>query len=321
MLTLFSCHLNTVPTTGAILDLHFSNHHPDVLATADSLGSVHLYRLFHSEISSSIVRLYAISVVNSPGVLALSLQWHPIASNCLGVTLSTGAVEILQLSDSVFSGSLRESADGANSPETKLQHGLEAWTLAFSPSGRVIFSGGDDGLLLDASMSIDSKDESAPPPPTPLLYGLGKRNIHQAGVTAILPLSDSICITGSYDDHVRVLAIPKLNHSQMLAEENLGGGVWRLKLLRQPDGNWQENDEAVFSVLASCMHAGARVLRITKKSSGQWLIEVRKRFEEHKSMNYGSDFSPSTSAGKLRMVSTSFYDKLVCLWEMALDEL
>lgn len=65
------------------------------------------------------------------------------------------------------------------------------------------------------------------------------------------------------------------------------------------------------------MHAGARIVEIRKDGDGQWQIEVLAKFEEHKSMNYGSDVQPG--AGTLKtIISTSFYDKLLCLWRYEL---
>jgi diphthamide biosynthesis protein 7 len=62
------------------------------------------------------------------------------------------------------------------------------------------------------------------------------------------------------------------------------------------------------------MHAGSRVMRLCKGSDGLWMFEVLARFEEHRSMNYGSDVQP-TDAKLKSIVSTSFYDKLLCLWQ------
>ena len=71
-----------------------------------------------------------------------------------------------------------------------------------------------------------------------------------------------------------------------------------------------------YTILASCMHAGARIVRIQADDEGNWSIEVLAKFEEHKSMNYGSDAQPEASgySGPRIIVSTSFYDKLLCLW-------
>jgi diphthamide biosynthesis protein 7 len=315
--------LSTESTQHAILDLHFSTHRQDVFATANSTGSVSFYRLLHSENGSAIEALRTVSVTESPDTLVLSFQWHPVKPHCLGITLSTGAVDVLQLNDVIFEclSKDRDSQDAIEGHQTWLEHKLEAWTVAFSPSGSFVFSGGDDGLFLMADLSNDDTDNLPIAGQGLLEYGARRRKIHQAGVTSILPITDDLCITGSYDDYIRVIGIPEFGHRQLLAEENLEGGVWRLKWLRQPDEKWQERNEAVFHVLASCMHAGARVLRVTKTSSGQWQIEVKQRFEEHQSMNYGSDFVLGTSNGRLNVVSTSFYDKLVCLWESTVDEI
>jgi diphthamide biosynthesis protein 7 len=131
-------------------------------------------------------------------------------------------------------------------------------------------------------------------------------------------------ITGSYDDHIRIFAIQRLSLSfcarkaRLLAEKNLGGGVWRLKLITV-ESNSVDSWSAL--VLASCMHSGSRVLRISGKqqpgSDWTWEIHVLGRFEEHQSMNYGSDFMPGTARpDSLVCVSTSFYDKMLCLWNL-----
>lgn len=68
------------------------------------------------------------------------------------------------------------------------------------------------------------------------------------------------------------------------------------------------------------MHAGSRMVRLCKGENGNggdsaWDFEVLARFEEHASMNYGADFQPGglDGAGE-KVVSISFYDKLMCLW-------
>jgi diphthamide biosynthesis protein 7 len=72
-------------------------------------------------------------------------------------------------------------------------------------------------------------------------------------------------------------------------------------------------------LLASCMHAGSRIVRLARSAdSGEWEFGVLARFEEHKSMNYGSDVQPverGCEGGLRTVVSTSFYDKLMCVWE------
>lgn len=61
------------------------------------------------------------------------------------------------------------------------------------------------------------------------------------------------------------------------------------------------------------MHAGTRIVEIHRDEDGQWQVTVLAKFEEHKSMNYGSDVQPGNGTIKT-IISTSFYDKLLCLW-------
>jgi len=261
--------------------------------------------------------------------------------------------------------------------------GFEAWTLAFAPSldgddnVMGLYTGSDDSTLRRLDFAIDS-DASESTPSTledtadedvddddedddamddgkdklGMLKMLDRRS-HSAGAVAILPLlpkanshsSDSgeFVLTGSYDDHIRVLyraphaSTPQVRN-RVLAEENLDGGVWRLKLMADS----QAPGSRSWTVLASCMHAGSRVVRVTQTVTrdeevvGEWTIEVLAKFEEHKSMNYGSDVQPlpSSTTGsdggqqgdsekgegegtRIRtVISTSFYDRLICLWRI-----
>lgn len=158
--------------------------------------------------------------------LVLDLLWHPNKPDTIAVTLSDGAVSICQSDDST-------NPWGPNSKVTVTElatHSLEPWTLAFSPDASHLFSGGDDAVLQSMQLSFGSDDDPkiSTPSSTPLWTD---RKTHQAGVTAILPLSNDLLITGSYDDHIRLLYAPPVGRRQALAELDLGGGVWRLKML------------------------------------------------------------------------------------------
>lgn len=70
------------------------------------------------------------------------------------------------------------------------------------------------------------------------------------------------------------------------------------------------------------MHAGSRVLRLQNgEDDGTWHFDIIAQFTEHQSMNYGCDVQPSQGEeGRMRtVVSTSFYDKLLCVWKVDLD--
>lgn len=148
------------------------------------------------------------------------------------------------------------SQDAAVSLQDVHEHELEAWMMTFTPESLNVLSGGDDMVLQcshvadgddddddeseeDAEQEeVEDKDEqhvqktNKNKNKTNLLWQ--NRKLHQAGITAILPLSETLLITGSYDDHIRLLQLPKIpgdTRPKLLAELNLGGGVWRLKLL------------------------------------------------------------------------------------------
>jgi diphthamide biosynthesis protein 7 len=81
----------------------------------------------------------------------------------------------------------------------------------------------------------------------------------------------------------------------------------------------QHPEESSYTLLASCMHAGSRIVQLSR-AGDEWEFAVLAKFEEHKSMNYGSDVQPLIAGAegehraKSVVVSTSFYDKLMCVW-------
>jgi diphthamide biosynthesis protein 7 len=235
------------------------------------------------------------------------------------MTLSSGQV--------CLGPSTQESSDVAPRNVETLTHDLEAWTLAFLPDGSGVLSGGDDCAVRFTELPrdpVEALDGDAE-----LEYFSTRRapwadqRIHGAGVTAILPVhcddAGMMIITGSYDDHIRLVHVPAIGRRETLAELNLDGGVWRLKGLdRSPvspgssEAPESKPDELV--LLVSCMHAGARIVRISRNDE-TWQIDVLAKFEEHNSMNYGSDCQPDLNEqGQRTIVSTSFYDRLLCLW-------
>lgn len=241
------------------------------------------------------------------------------------MTLSTGEVKICKVlykEDAVVPFIDCEAPDTISEIHS---HDLEAWTLAFLPPGDGVLSGGDDAALKYSSIpSLQGVLKDTKPWLTDNFDGnefsvqWQNGKIHGAGVTAVLPLSHDIVVTGSYDDHIRVLSVPKSGRRGVLADMNLGGGVWRLTLVDRQTNGSNHHSRLRFLLLASCMHAGARIVEVTRSENGTWSVEVLAKFEEHKSMNYGSDVQPRSvqerSIESRTFVSTSFYDRLVCLW-------
>ncbi|KAI1863669.1 hypothetical protein JX265_008886 [Neoarthrinium moseri] len=294
-------HVQTLIHPSAILDLHFHPHRPDILAVVNSTGTLSLLQL--APPTSGGGNLLTELAVNSPlpgagGIIFTSCCWHPKSDNSIAITTSTNEVHLFELDGSWHTTEAEDS--------TIHNHDDYAWTVAFSPDDTcpAVLSGGDDSRLL-----FTNTDDGS----TEVLKG------HQSGVTALLPLQhrpgspDYILLTGSYDEHIRVYSMAGL--PMLLAKANLGGGVWRLKQISFTiDG-----DRWVAVILASCMHAGARILRLSGDDEG-CKIDILARFEEHTSMNYGSDFHPVDGDRQdLVCVSTSFYDKRMCIWKFAVE--
>lgn len=308
------------------MDVHFtpSTHGiTNILGAATSTGSIALYSL-NSPIKldtpnpiSTHSRLQHIRTVQlfDPSEIVTSLNWHPLQPGILATTLSTGAVHLCQVNTPNEVETSHDRNTDQDTATTILSHDLEAWIAVSTPQGTGLLTGGDDSTLRFRSL----------PPPELLSNGIENaleshqsntwidRKSHTAGVTAILPLTSQLVLTGSYDDHIRLISTPEIGPRRVLLEENLGGGVWRLRLLHDhvdADGVWE------LEVLASCMHVGVRVLRIRRSQDGKWELLVMASFEEHASMNYGSDLQIRGGEEGRFVVSTSFYDRLVCLWRI-----
>ena len=318
-------------TPFAILDLHFSKHDDTTLAVATSEGSVCIYRLILANEAS----LAAVSVVKlfEPSILVLSLAWYPTFEMPVGERSSVIAVSSSDGQVAVFHNMRHTEDNQAQTLGRSQGHSLEAWTVAWSvkdweveSSLAILYSGGDDSLLCrHSSFGRRLETEGPMADEAQHLYEPSRRDrtTHNAGVTAILPLSlstpgeDDCLITGSYDEYVRILALPNSGgRTKVLAEKQLGGGVWRLKLL---DTIYVLGQGTHLLVLASCMHAGARLLKIVlSENKTRWLINVIAKFEEHESMNYASDGRVESHDGEhssgYTCVSTSFYDRKLCVW-------
>ncbi|KHO01086.1 WD40 repeat-like-containing domain protein [Metarhizium album ARSEF 1941] len=318
--------LQTEPQPSAVLDVRF---HPtrrqpqSVFAVVSSTGTLAIYRLNPGR--GPAMEHVATSRCGDleEDILFLQCSWHPSIDNLVAITTSTGLARLLHL-DSAWSIQGWTDLD--------IQNNLEAWSICFSKSDNsrgetgeptTVYCGGDDSILRYTTCSLvqggnDAKIGSFP-------ASIALKGMHNAGVTAILPLSAwtpagwRVVVTGSYDDLLRVLAIhdphethgAKLAHS--LTEIDLGGGVWRLDLIDLKSGLCGKASVHII-LLASCMHAGARVVEIGTDDGQCWRSSVLAKFEEHQSMNYASDCVYNPHERRVTCVSTSFYDRLMCLW-------
>ncbi|KAF2705993.1 hypothetical protein K504DRAFT_484308 [Pleomassaria siparia CBS 279.74] len=308
--------IQSLLTPSAILDIHF-NHIPscqNIFGVATSTGSIGIYTLVRSSPDNVPEILLDRTLQYFPeDILVTAFLWHPNGTS-IGMSLSNGEICLRPFT----------SDETHNVPTSSIaKHDLEAWTLAFTPDGLGLYSGGDDSLLQFSELPRNHEhyfhDEAD------VEYGevrkmpWSDRRIHGAGVTAILPLiannEDSLVITGSYDDHIRLIHAPDVGRRSVLAEMNLGGGVWRLKMLKAETAPASGNMPEKMLLLASCMHAGAKIVSLQRGLSVEWEFRILAKFEEHKSMNYGSDSQPGVNdKGKRTFITTSFYDRLLCIW-------
>lgn len=308
--------IHTYSLDYAILDLKFSPSDPAKFAYATSNGLIFIC-LFESR-TDFVSKKSVVNVAPSPDTLVLSLAWAPthLHSDFIAVTLSTGEVSIV---DSV---GLTSKLNPHHS------HSLEAWVVAWSRATDhpAVYSGGDDSALYFHRLNNDKQLENIFNAPLQDAYFVRDNRIHGAGVTSMVPLwiNEQNCeylLTGSYDEHVRIVQIkPGFRKPHVLAEERLDGGVWQLRQIEVPEpAVIESNGSLSFAILASCMHAGCRVLEIHRTANGDWTIEILGRFEGHASMNYASDARQERTRPDLKdlsFVSTSFYDKKMCVWKL-----
>lgn len=312
-----SIKAQTILQPSALLDLRFhprQREHPGLLAAVSSTGMLAMFCLDPTLSPTAPLHQLAHSKCQDleDDVLFLQCSWHPVLRNVIAVTTSHGAARLLHLDQD---WKIRGFTD------LDICNSLEAWSVAWSPLDGdgphiSIYCGGDDSSLR-YTLCSDRLD-------MPFRPATAKGH-HGAGVTAILPLAlhaadgGRLVVTGSYDDHLRLLAIHDLDKThgakrvRLVCETNLGGGVWRLGLV---DTRVRDDGSRRVRILASCMHAGARLVEMTSKTDGlHWSCTILSRFDEHKSMNYASDCVAALDGGGILCVSTSFYDKLLCLWE------
>ncbi|KAF4771902.1 hypothetical protein N7455_008120 [Penicillium solitum] len=331
----------------AVFDLHFHPRNKSLFAIASSVGSVSLFQVSttgDASASPSITQLWTKQVHEDPSIPALFLAWAPQnwfpkpAADGFAVTFSDSRTAVFGTE-----GDIRQEENIEEWGTYEAKQMIEVWFVALSTSKGTpdaetqnpaaipfMFTGNDFGSLhtrrFDTTAELEDPDEHVSPM---LLEHDDRARHHTAGVTAILPLDvplvddAPVLLTGSYDESLRVYHATR--RGEVLAEEGLGGGVWRLQLLnttRIPDSDDSSNvSEYRFLVLASCMHAGTRLVRVTcKQEDGapNWGIEVLAKFTEHESMNYASGVwegeQESARSSEVLCVSSSFYDRRLCVW-------
>lgn len=329
-----------------MFDLHFNPRDPSLLAVAGSSGCVALFKV--SVVASgeeTIAPLWTLPVHKYSSSPALFLAWTPRdwlpqdKPDGFAVTFSDGQTTVFGTDGEITAQEKIVELGTFNAREN-----IEVWFVALATfqnggettsSSKVpfLFTGDDFGSLHTRRFEVQNSrnegedDEQKTLPPVILDHDDRARH-HTAGVTSILPLplplvdDAPLLLTGSYDEYLRIYHTTR--RGRVLTELCLGGGVWRLQMLKAENttqGSGLDSQEWRFLILASCMHGGTRVVRVSGDGKSQWGIEVLAEFTEHESMNYASDAWKGGQGEKekesnLLCLSSSFYDRRVCIWRV-----
>lgn len=301
------------------MDVKINAQDPWVIATAQSTGSVIVWQIDPD--SLNVRASTTTQITDDSEVLVLSINFSPQDPLLFSATLSSGQVSICRMT---LDGHVVVLGQTGTSPD-RMAHSVEAWTSAFGSAGHhlgsVLFTGGDDTMLMahDIRILSNSEDEES----TTIWKS---RTLHDGGVTAILPAGISSTTgkswpsnknvssihqlwTGGYDDKLKSIDLRMIANElspyslpKVKTEMDLGGGVWRL--IPGPIGD---------RVVACCMYGGARLLEPTTAEDGldNPSKVVKTIVDGHESMVYGADWSAD---GKY-IATCSFYDKAVQVWE------
>jgi diphthine methyl ester acylhydrolase len=122
--------------------------------------------------------------------LVLAFQWHPTLDTTFAATLSTGEVMLVRLNNLLSRAEFNTTTIVTGRKPMPItgvitfvmKHELEAWTLAFTPSGKSLLSGGDECAL--RLSTCWQQNDSTNPSLESYKVMWSNRKIHGAGVHA-----------------------------------------------------------------------------------------------------------------------------------------
>ncbi|KAH8661660.1 hypothetical protein BGZ60DRAFT_433461 [Tricladium varicosporioides] len=331
--------MDRISCPSAILDLHFLPDRPTVFAIAGSTGDISLFKFVSKEPNASTgevgnfkLEFIQTHQVFNPDLLVLSFCWYPgpyhLDYPLLLATLSDGGLYFVSFDSSLQN--FRTFWDG----EPLWKHTDQAWCYCL-----------EEGIRNFREKLTDDMS---------YVTHLGRPHTAGVTAILFLPLAPYLTLkqdhdphnnlpsffflTGSYDDHVRLfVSEPNPNRpARLLTSLNIGGGGWRLKFLQDYSVEEHPRSGMKLLVLASCMFAGAKILELEggeydpdQPEAQTWTIKIVASMNVHQSMCYACDVQPwdpkvegnitycNNQPGvneKRLVVSTSFYDRLICLW-------
>ncbi|XP_044008905.1 diphthine methyltransferase isoform X2 [Aphidius gifuensis] len=294
----------------AVLDMKWSHvriQNNIYLGVVNSIGYIQIYKLQIDETTGdAMIKLHIekkLSQKSGDEILALSLDWS--TGKCQNDNINDAKITV---SDSegkitIFNFDSHNDLSVLSSLE---EHEFQAWITAFNYwNTNIIYSGGDDCKFKWYDLRVDTKL-------------IGSNRIHEAGVTSLHSNSNEefILASGSYDEKLRIW--DTRNFRRPISENNLSGGVWRLK--------WDPFYHKY--LLGACMYGGFKLIDCNSIDDPKIIGE----YNEHKSIAYGCDWSSldnDTIGSKLSeencqnivIATCSFYDHKLDLSTFILNKL
>jgi len=225
--------MTTIKTPGAVLDLVFSPHDPELLLATLSTGLIIAYRTPRGRYTIKQLSTHAISRGNP----IHSLTFSPTSRTLAAATTGSGAVFLLNVPASPHSDNEIKTVTTING------HASAVFHCAFSADGKRLYTGDESGVLSSWAVAR---------PATPKQKWTSTDQ-HPKGVTALLPwpapfASDvgkklRLLLTGSYDGNMRVLDMSSHVRPPYCRQElDLAGCVWRFAPLPALPVNSEIND-------------------------------------------------------------------------------
>lgn len=216
--------------------------------------------------------------------MLLYLDWAKLRSSnpFISVSDSGGYIRIISLDGS-----------DARIKETIEAHKFETWVTRFNNyNSSIVYSGADDNLL----KGFDTRTNKP-------IFSIKE---HTAGVTSIEQSNwtEYHLFSGCYDGCLN--SWDTRNMTNPISKSKFEGGVWRLKC--EPFGKPL--------ILASLMHDGFKLI----KMDGNFNSTILAQYDEHNSLAYGADWCRIMNGNKYTIGSVSFYDHLLCLWQIEIKE-
>lgn len=216
----------------------------------------------------------------------------------------------------------RDTKDGSMSLDVSFQaHAAEVWTVAaLNDTEALVLTGADDGFLKLWDLRL----------PEPSRCVLASSRGHSAGLTSLLPLSNSTVLSGSYDQslslwdlrrHAEPMQSLSMASRPQIGPRHLGlGSLWRLCPITPATPC---DDPTVLRLAIAGMYGGASVglLCLTDLSFSSRLTVP------HDSIVYGIDVlsselpSSTFPSDGLVLATCSFYDKTLKFTRFTLSSL